>query len=238
MPPKLPEFKGLTDYDFNLFTKEKWRSDSYDAARLAVKRKLAAIGKHIEADYKRDKVPLTHKTSTHNPNKYNSNQVRMLKMYFARSKAARKPLRDLLGEALAGDLDPHYCNTQVWVKVEAGHIEFACAIHPAAWWDAQHFVKACQTADGRRAFCEALHGLPREEYLLQIGNLGDHLVDDLRQDELERILKHYTAGEDWIRVYRRYPAEAVVEEGPEFLETARRELTELLSVYERFAWQL
>lgn len=231
---KLPSFDGLTEYDFQLFTREKWGSSNYDAGRLAVKRKLAAIGKHVEAGFKEAGVELTHKTSLHNPCRYNSNKVRMLKVYFARSKKARKPLKDLLGPALSGDLDPHYVNVQMWLKVQAAHVEFSLSVHPDAWWDSQHLVRQCETADGRRALLALLKPLP--DYHLMVHDMALHECAGLEQDFLARVLKNYRPGDHWLHVLRRMGTEDVVEQGADFLETARAEFERLVPVYDAFAW--
>ena len=231
---KLPTFDGLTAYDFELFTREKQRSENYDAGRLAVKRKLAAIGKHVDAAMAEAGVPLVSKTSLHNPCRYNSNRVRMIKVYLARTKAARAPIKKILGPALSGDLDPHYHNTQIWLKVEAPHVEIAVAVHPAAWWDAQHVVKSCQSEEGRRALVEAMRPLP--DHALQVHNMAPQDCSTLYADDLARIIRGYKAGEHWLYVLRRIAAEDVVEAGPDFLATAKEELLRLLPVYELLAW--
>lgn len=236
MPPRRtpPPFPGLTAYDFALFERDKWRSSNYDEGRLALKRKLAAIGKRIDLDFASRGIPLEHKTSVHNPCAFNSGQVRMLKVYFARSKAARAALKSVLGPALSGELDPHYHNLQLWAKVDAGGLELALAVHPQAWWDGQHLVKLVQAREGRLALCAVMN--PLTEYGLQVAEYATHPCPGIYADDLARIVKTYRVGDDWLFVRRVLGVEHCVALGPALADEIARELDRLVPLYQRVAW--
>ncbi len=230
-----PKFDGFTEYDFDLFTRDKWRSETYNEPRLKVRRKLGALGKLAEARFVKQKTPLAHKTSLHNPSKYNRDCVRSIKAYFARDKSARKALKQIFGPVLGKDLDPHYNNTQLWIKVQVDGIEFSMSIHPSAWWDAETFRQVCSTRNGRSELCDLLRPLP--DYHLKMHDWKKlYPCERLQPDELAEIVKVYKPAEHWLHCYRMMPAEAVVEAGADFAELVWEELSRLLPAYFFMTW--
>ncbi len=229
------EFEGFTEYDFDLFTRDKWRSDNYNEPRLKVRRKLAAVAKRLEQRFKADGVPLSHKTSLHNPCKYNGKSVRSIKAYFARDKKARAALKKIFGPVLGKDLDPHYHNTQLWIKAQVDGIEFSMSIHPSSWWDGETFKQVCGTRNGRADLCELLRPLP--DYHLQLHDWKKlYPCQTIQPDELAEITGNYKSAEHWLHCYRLMPAEAVVAQGADFVETACEDLARLVPAYFFITW--
>jgi len=224
--------------DFHALGPGLCRDPQYNDRRLLARRKLLALGKRaaaaIEAEHG---LKLECRTSLHNPNAFNRNQVKRLWAYLTRGKAEKRKLKELLGPELGRDLDASYRNAYLCVALEHDALEVSLRIHPDAWYDGQALKNRLQ-AEGVGRWRELLNALPG--YFLRLHDWkGEWRCGELTATRLEEYLATWTPGEHALAVERRWPAPPGAREalfGAEVPDAVVAELVALAPLYRYSAW--
>ena len=207
---KLPALAPFEPWDFEALRPPRSRSEEYNERRLAARRRLEAIAKHLVKRVS-GSVKLEVRTSIHNPfPPVNSGRVERLWAYATRPKAAKAKLRKQIGADLAKDLDNAYRNAYLCVALEADAIEVSFRIHADAWYDGRNLTRRID-AEGPRALLDLLNRL--EGFRLQLADWkGEWICGSLEIEQLEEYLRFYEPGEHLFAVQRRWPATEAVRE--------------------------
>ncbi|MEM9382678.1 MAG: hypothetical protein AAGB93_22180 [Planctomycetota bacterium] len=234
---KLPDLEPLVPWDFEALRAPRSRSADYNEQRLATRRRLEAIGKHL-ARRAKDRVALEVRTSIHNPfPPVNGGRVERLWAYATRPKAAKTKLRRVIGAELAKDLDHSYRNGYLCAALEADAVEVSFRIHADAWYDGRNLVRRIE-AEGPKPLLGLLNEL--DGYRLQLADWkGEWPCGDLPVERLEEFLGFYEPGEHLFAVQRRWPAPEAAREalmGDGVPETLVAELERLVDVYRYAMW--
>lgn len=190
--------------DLNALDEAVARDPAYNERRLALRRKLLALGKRFAAAKRAPKLGLDARTSLHNPHAFNGNRVRRIWTYVTRDKGEKGRLRRVVGKDLAQDLDAAYRNAYFCLGVEADAAEVSLRIHSDAWFDGQNLSRRV-AAEGFEELTSILNAL--EGYRLELADWkGEWRCGDLSPSRLEEFFKYYEAGTHALALIRRWPA--------------------------------
>ena len=238
-PPAEGEVVFCED-DLNALAEAVSRDPAYNERRLALRRKLLALGKRFVAVRRKPKIGLDARTSLHNPHAFNGGRVRRLWAYICRDKTEKGRLRRVVGPDLAQDLDAAYRNLYLCLAVEAEAVEVSLRIHSEAWFDGQNLTRRVK-AQGFEELCELLNAL--EGFRLELADWkGEWRCGDLAPSRLEEFFKYYEAGTHSLALVRRWPAprsQPAVRAalfGPEAPAMLLEELERLVPFYRFAAW--
>ncbi|MEM1449418.1 MAG: hypothetical protein AAF957_01895 [Planctomycetota bacterium] len=234
---KLPALEPLVPWDFEALRAPRSRSADYNEQRLASRRRLEAVAKHL-AQRAKDRVALEVRTSIHNPfPPVNGGRVERLWAYATRPKAAKTKLRRVIGAELAKDLDHAYRNGYLCVALEAEAVEVSFRIHADAWYDGRNLVRRLD-AEGLKPLLGLLNEL--DGFRLQLADWkGEWRCGGLQPEQLEEFMGFYEPGEHLFAVQRRWPAPEAAREaltGDDVPATLVSELERLVEVYRYAMW--
>jgi len=243
LAPTYDTFPGFGPGDFAAFEKQKARSSDYNAERLLVKRKLAALGKPIAAALEARGLGVEARTSLSHPYSYNAYRVSSMWVYFGRDEEAKRAIKRRLGGELGKDVDPAYQGLFLLVEIDETRAACGLKVHPAAWWDGQNLknkvLRGEKGATGESAaaeLCRLLNALPAGYAM----NLGDwrkrYESGKLHEADVRNCMQYFTPGSQWLNVLFTVPAKDVIAAGPRFAEDAARLLAAAVPVYRFVAW--
>ncbi|RME71479.1 MAG: hypothetical protein D6776_10150 [Planctomycetota bacterium] len=237
LAPRWETFPGFEERDFAAFTADKQRSAAYNAQRLVVKRKLAALVKQIAPALEAADLPLEPRTSLSHPCRHNGWRVRSMWGYFGRSDAEKRKLKRVLGAELGADADPAYQGVILLVEIDAERVAHGLRIHPGAWWDARRLQKQLESPSSAAALLETLRALP-VEYAMGIGGWKRRRVcAELGPATLQHALSFYRVGEHWFEVLAETPREQAIAEGPALADRLGESLAALAPLWRTIAFR-
>ncbi|MCB9915635.1 MAG: hypothetical protein H6828_10880 [Planctomycetes bacterium] len=231
---------AFSDDDLNALDEAVCRDPAYNERRLALRRKLLALGKRFAGAKRTPKLGLEARTSLHNPHAFNGNKVRRLWAYVCRDKTEKGRLRRVVGKELASDLDAAYRNAYLCLAVESDLVETSLRIHADAWFDGQNLTRRVK-AEGVGELVALLNEL--DGFRLELADWkGEWRCGALEPSRLEEFFKYYEAGTHALALVRRWPvpkaqpaarAALLAPEAPELLLA---ELERLVPFYRFAAW--
>ena len=221
--------------DFARYREEVQANPEHNAARLEVRQKLDAIGKHLSGALSKGKVSFAARTSLHHPYRFNRNRVDSQWLYLSRSEKERKTLQRKLGIELSKEIDQGYTHTILVLEVNELGIECALRVHQSAWWDSENLKRSLATLEGRNSFKATLESL--EGYVLRI---HDHRRSrdciEIEAEDLSEVARYFVPGEHWLHIERSISREDefITDEG--LLDRLEKEFRGLLPAYEHIRW--
>jgi hypothetical protein len=237
LAPVYEAFPGFLARDFAAFEKEKQRSAEFNAERLVVKRKLAALGKDLAPALAAAGLDLEARTSLSHPYTYNGYKVDSMWVYFGRSDAAKKEIKKRLGGELGKDVDPTYQGVILLVEIDRDRVACGLKIHPAAWWDGQNLARRVRSADREaEALAALLNALPRG-YAMTIGDWRKRYeAGKLYAADVRNYFQWYRPGEVWLHLLHETPREAAIAAGPALAAELAPRLAALAPIWRFAAW--
>lgn len=234
-PPLDPTEIEFPPSDFEKYHERIQRDPEYNDARLQVRRKLDAIGKHVAKTLSGKDVELVSRASLHHPYTHNGFRVSSQSVYLSRGEKERKAIVRHLGVDLGKDLDQNYTHTLLVLEISEPGLQIALRIHKNAWWDGENLKRGLASRVRREELTKALH--PLGDYGLRV---GDHrrirACSTLTERELAEAMSFYTPGDQWLHIERHIPRddEFVTEEG--LLERLEEQFQVLLPAYRMIRW--
>ncbi|MEO0650443.1 MAG: hypothetical protein AAFZ65_07180 [Planctomycetota bacterium] len=242
-PDKEPRPAGgeiaFAEGDFHALSEPLDRDPQYDAARLAARRKLLALGKRAVGELAEPVgTKLDVRSSIHHPRPFNGMRVRRLWTYLMRPKAEKTRLRKTLGADLAKDLDAAYRNAYLCLAIEHDKLEVSFRIHKDAWFDGQNLVRRIK-AEGRDGFLAVLREL--EGFTLRMDDWKGEwpLGPTLEPQRLDSYLGYYVPGDHALTIDRRYPAPPGARDhafAPDVPDLLLADLARLAELYRYAVW--
>jgi hypothetical protein len=195
---------SFEESDFRALAVALSANADYNAHRLAARRRLLALGKHVAAAAAGQGLELECRTSLHHPHAFIGPRVQRLWAYLTRSRKARAALKRILGPELGADLDAAYRNAYLCLAIESESLEVSLRIHPDGWYDGQNLLNRVKR-EGTRPWLTLLNALGGFRLRLHDWK-GEWRCGTLEPEQLEEFLKHYTPGNHQLAVVRRFPA--------------------------------
>ena len=227
----------LLERDFLAYERYRQDDPEYNALRLSVRRKLAALIEPVKKLAKERGVDLKAQGGLHHPYSFNSFRVREQRAYLCRSDKERKALGSFFGDALGKDAETHYIQTVLELSLDDQVVEAALRIHPQAWWDGQNFKKKCATQDGHRECLTALNALPKGFVLLMHDWKKEYVCGALPSDQLDEYVDTYTPGNHWLHLRRLLRRDQALALGNGIEGWVIESLLALLPVYSFILWR-
>ena len=221
--------------DFEKFHESVQRDPEFNDARLEVRRKLDAIGKHLSRTLAERDLELVSRASLHHPYRFNAFRVASQWVYLSRGEKERKAIVLHLGVELGKDLDQNYTHAILVLEISHTGLEIALRIHQAAWWDGENLKRGLKNEARRDELAAALR--PLVGYGLRI---GDHRrvrpAETMTGRDLAEAMPYYEPGKHWLHLERKFDREDpfVTEEG--LLERVESEFRSLLPAYRLIRW--
>ncbi len=221
--------------DFEKFRESIQRNPEFNDARLEVRRKLDAIGKHLLKALASKDLELVSRASLHHPYKFNAFRVASQWVYLSRGEKERKAIVRHLGVDLGKDLDQNYTHTILVLEIAEKGLEIALRIHKGAWWDGENLKRGLKTEARRDELAAALHSLVGYGF-----RLGDHRrvrpCDEIQGRDLAEAMRYYIPGDQWLHIERAIPRDDpfVTESG--LLERIEAEFRAMLPAYRLLKW--
>ncbi|MHC4261971.1 MAG: hypothetical protein ACYSWX_05580 [Planctomycetota bacterium] len=194
--------------DFHALSAPLDGDTQFDAARLATRRKLLALGKRAVGELAEPLgTKLDSRTSIHHPRPFNGMRVRRLWTYMMRPKREKTRLRKTLGADLAKDLDAAYRNAYLCLGIESNALEVSFRIHRDAWFDGQNLVRRIK-AEGVDSWIEVLRGL--DGFTLRMDDWKGEwpLGAGVESQRIQEFLGYYVPGDHALTIDQRFPAPA------------------------------
>ena len=221
--------------DFSCFEPTRRRNKEYNAARLAVRRKLGELGKIVLPALSKAGLKLTAKTSLHHPYIHNNYSVDSQWLYFAPEKKAIAALKKILGISFADELDSHYTHILLVIGIDLEGLFVSLKINPKAWWDGMNLKNKCQSATLCSEFRELLNNL--ERFNLKIHDWKKlYPCGDLKKSDIATFLQYYTPGNHWLHLDYRINHTEPVATSPQFTEISEKFLLALIPLYRFIQW--
>jgi len=221
--------------DFEKFHERIQRDSEFNDARLEIRRKLDALGKHLVSAISTKEVELVSRASLHHPYQHNGFRVASQWVYLSRGERERKAIVRHLGVDLGKDLDQNYTHSILVLEISEKGLEIALRIHKGAWWDGENLKRACASREYRTKLASQLQLL--KEYGLRI---GDHRrvrpCGELTERDLAEALSYYKPGDHWLHIERAIDRSDEFVTEPQFLDRVESEFRTLIPVYQIIRW--
>ncbi len=234
-PPLDPREVHFPPTDFEKFHERIQRDPEFNDARLEIRRKLDALGKHLVSAISTKEVELVSRASLHHPYQHNGFRVASQSVYLSRGEKERKAIVRHLGVDLGKDLDQNYTHSILVLEIAEKGLEVALRIHKGAWWDGENLKRACASREYRTKLASQLQ--PLKEYGLRI---GDHRrvrpCGDLTERDLAEALSFYKPGDHWLHIERAIDRSNDFVTEPQFLDRVESEFRALIPVYQVIRW--
>lgn len=234
-PPLDPREARFLPTDFEKFHERIQRDPEFNDARLGIRRKLDAIGKHLVAALSAKDQELVSRASLHHPYRFNAFRVASMWVYLSRGEKERKAIVKHLGADLGKDLDQNYVHTILVLEIAERGLQIALRIHQAAWWDGENLKRNLKSAAERDGLAATLR--PLAGYVLRV---GDHRrvrpCPEMTGQDIAEAMAYYTPGDQWLHVERTIARDDPFVTEPGFLERIEGEFRALLPAYRRMRW--
>lgn len=225
----------LLPTDFERFRPEVQANPEYNAERLAVRRKLDAIGKALAQRLGSAGAALTSRASLHHPYRFNRFKVDSQWVYLSRADKERRQLQRILGVELGQDLDQNYRHTLLVLEIHQHGLEMALRVHKDAWWDGTNLERKCVRAPERERLAALLRELAG--FGLHIHDFRNiHTCSSITSEELSETLRYYKPGEHWLHIEKEVPRDSTLVVADDFLAQLGTEFERLMPVYRFVAW--
>jgi hypothetical protein len=179
-------FSPFRPEEFRLYEPQNRGDESLNEKRLAVRRKLQAIGEATRVALLADGLSLERRESLHHPFSVNHHRVVAQWTSLIRDAKARRAFARAVGPDLGKDVDPGHANVALMVAIDDLGLELGLRIGAEAWYDAQNLVNRCRDGAGRAALLERLRAAPGFELRIHdwetrfpTDRAGPGAIDDL-----------------------------------------------------------
>lgn len=235
MGPPDPRSIRFLPTDFARYQEQLQTNPEHNAARLEVRQKLEALGKHLTSVLSKGKVTFACRTSLHHPYRFNRNRVSSQWLYLSRSDKERKTLQRKLGIELSKEIEQGYTHTILVLEINESGLECALRIHQSAWWDSENFKRSLSTSDGRESFRAAIESL--EGYSLRI---HDHQRSrecvGITSEDLQEVARYFVPGEHWLHIERSFSSEDPFVTSDGIVDRLEAQFRGLLPAYQHIRW--
>lgn len=234
-PPLDPHDVRFPPSDFEKYRESVQRDAEFNDARLEVRRKLDALGKHLAAALRDKDTEFVARASLHHPYTHNGYRVSSQSVYLSRGEKERKAIVRHLGVDIGKDLDQNYVHVILTLEISQEGLSIALRIHQKAWWDGENLKRGLKDEGRRDELSAALR--PLEGYGLRI---GDHRrvrpCPELTGRDLVEAMGYYTPGDQWLHIERKIPRDDPFVTDDGFLERIETEFRALLPAYRLMRW--
>ncbi len=234
-PPLDPAEIRFPPGDFEKYHERIQRDPEFNDARLVVRRKLDAIGKHLARTLSGKDLELVSRATLHHPYSTNGFRVSSQAVYLSRGEKERKAIQRHLGVDLGKDLDQNYTHAILLLEINEDGLLLALRIHKAAWWDGENLKRGLQSLKRREELATVLD--PLGEYGLRI---GDHRrvrrCAGITERDLSEAMGFYTPGEQWLHIERFIEREDPFVTEEELLPRLTEQFQLLLPAYRAIRW--
>jgi hypothetical protein len=238
-------FAGFTDRDFDAYQPQKWRSNTFNLERIAVKEKLAHLGRAAGALIGSDAQQLMVELSAEHPALWNHKQVDSQQVFFSRGKEARRQLDTFIdrGRSMASlleDPSPQRSHIFLFAGVWLDHVRVGLRLHADARIDRENFEKQVADAWYAQTFAEQIRGLPAELTIAVDGgpSLAAPAFEPTTIPALVAALAapRPPAAPRWLSIGRRLERADAIAAGADLATIARDVLVALMPAYQFIAW--
>lgn len=235
-PMPATPFAALRPEEFRLYEARHRGDETLNDKRLAVRRKLQAVGEALQAALAEEGLALERRESLHHPFGVNHHRVVAQWTSLFRDAKARRAFARAVGPDLGKDVDPGHANLSFFVSVDESGVQMGLQLGVEAWYDAQNLVNRCLRDDGaRRELAERLRAAPG--FALRIHDWETRYpTDRIGRDELDALFKYYRVGEHRLACARAIPKEDPRATSPELAAEACAALRSLAAAYRFIAW--
>lgn len=238
LAPSFDAFPGFARRDFEAFADRKQRKATYNAERLVVKRKLAALVTTIGPRLKTGGLETEGRTSLSHPYKHNNFRVAQMAGYFGRSKADKKTLKGFLGRELAEDADATFIGAVLWVQVDQTDVQWGLRLHQRAWWESQPLKdRIAKSREEAQKLCAVLQALPAWFEHGVASWPARHMCSKASPSVLADFWQRFTPGEHAWVVTRKWPMLKAVEAGRELEQVIGDDLVACVPLLKLIRWQ-
>lgn len=234
-PPLDPREVRFLPTDFEKYHERIQRDPEFNDARLEIRRKLDAIGKHLVTALATKDLELVSRASLHHPYRFNAFRVASQWVYLSRGEKERKAIVKHLGADLGKDLDQNYVHTILVLEIAEKGLQIALRIHQSAWWDGENLKRNLKSEAKRDELAAALR--PLAGYGLRIGdNRRVRACAEIEGRDLAEAMGYYTPGDQWLHVERAIARGDPFVVDPGLLERLEAEFRALLPAYRSMKW--
>jgi hypothetical protein len=228
-------FEAFRPGDFRLYESPNRSEESLNEKRLAVRRKLQAIGEAVQAALREGGLSLERRESLHHP--FSVNHFRVVAQWTAlfRDAKARKEFSRTVGPDLGKDVDPGHANAAFVVAIDEAGIEAGLRIGVEAWYDAQNLKNRCASDAARRELAELLRLAPG--LVLRIHDWAKlYPTETASRDSVEELFRYFEPGKHRLACMRAIPKENPHATDAGLRETCVATLGSLAPLYAFAAW--
>ncbi len=230
----LPEFG---EADFAPFEGARQRDRSWDARRLAVRRKLEAYAKAArKALRERCGLEFALRTSVHHPHATNRHRVRGLRAYLTRTPSERRLLTERFDGALAADTRTHYVQATIALAIDESGLRSSLSIHAQAFWDSMNLANKLREPAGEAAFLDLLHALPGPFRMRNDRHRKEYRAGDLSAGELRNFVRYFEPGVHGFALEHVIPRADLPALGPALAPLLLEDLVALGPAYRFLLW--
>ena len=238
-------FAGLTERDFDAYQPQKWRSNTFNLERIAVREKLSLLGRAAGALIGSDGQPLMVELSAEHPALWNHRQVDCQQVFLSRGTEARRQLDTFIdrGRSMASlleDPSPQRSHIFLFAGIWLEHVRIGLRLHADARVDRENFEKQVADRWEAQTFVEQVRGLPPD---LTIGvdggpSLPASSCEDSTIPALVTALAAPRAPSEprWFSISPRLDRAAAIAAGPHLAATVHEILIALMPAYQFIAW--
>lgn len=234
MPAATP-FVPFRPEDFRLFEPQNRSEESLNERRLAVRRKLQALGEAAQRALAADGLKLDRRESLHHP--FSMNHFRVVAQWTAlfRDAKGRKEFARVVGAELGKDVDPGHANASLAVAIDDEGLELGLRVGSEAWYDGQNVANRCSTDAARRELADLLRAAPG--FALRIHDWETrYKTDAIGRDEIEEVFKYYQPGKHRLTCARAIAKGEAAACSAGLAEAAVEALKALAPLYRWVAW--
>lgn len=236
-------FKGFDPDDFNAYTQEKWSSRLHTRARMAVRDKLAGIGRDVAPRLEGADGSFSRETNDPRPSVFNQNRVDAQWLFFGRTEDARRELATIIDKehSIADNLrDAGHQKRELMlaVKVHAGGVDVMMGLHRHAWVDARNGAEKLELDWERERLGRLLADLATSAAsgMHLVGPTSTTPVAELTPEKVQEELRALGANAEWFVLGRNFPPDAPDVMSASFSRTVGDIFLALLPCYEFLAW--
>ena len=234
MPAAIP-FVPFRAEEFRLYEPQNRGDESLNERRLAVRRKLQAIGEAAQRALAEAGLKLERRESLHHP--FSMNHFRVVAQWTAlfRDAAGRKAFSRFVGAELAKDVDPGHANASLACAVDDLGVEMGFRVGVEAWFDGQNLANRCRTDAARRELADLVRAAPG--FAMRIHDWETRYpTEKATREQIEEIFKYYQPGKHRLACTRAIARTDPAACAPSLVEIAAASLRALAPLYRFAAW--
>jgi hypothetical protein len=220
--------------DFDLYEPRFQGDSEWNQRRLAVRKRLQALGEELKKAYAALGIGLDRRESLHNPHATNGKRVRRQRTMLFRDKKSRKGLQDFLGKELGKDLDSARNNLHFQICIDHTSCWWGLRIDESAWYDLNVLVKRAEESDGQKDLAEACRAA--EGFSLELNGGGARPIDQMNSRDWRDFAGVVQPGQCSLEVVARMPKQAVIAAGEDWAVGVIADLERLAPLYRLAHW--